>query len=182
MKAMNQNLLDKKLPAAVKRAWSKAVYINQAVTRQTLLQLVPDPPIPNWAPPDPNRAPPDPNRGPPGLDPARKPSRTSLGRLALTRCCRSRCRSCDGDCIGCRCRSCRRWRGEGDGGGVGMLMAFLLQLLRQCCCSQAVSRQTRLQLVPAPVPPHPILVGSHPAPARLDGRAEAAEPARPGWR
>ncbi len=99
----------KKIPAAVKRAWSKAVYINQAVTRQTRLQLVPSPPDqgqappdPNRAPPDPNRAPPDPNRAPPGPDPAPKPSRIGLGRLALTRCCRSGCRSgaaAAGDCI-----------------------------------------------------------------------------------
>ncbi len=41
MKSMNQNLLDKKLPATAKRAWGKAVYINQAVTMQTRLQLVP---------------------------------------------------------------------------------------------------------------------------------------------
>ncbi len=61
---MNQNLLHKKLPAAVKRAWSKAVYLSQAVTRQT--RLVPAPPDPNRAPPEPNRAPPDPNRVPPG--------------------------------------------------------------------------------------------------------------------
>jgi hypothetical protein len=87
----------------VKRAWSKAVYINQAVTRQTRLQLVHRaPPDPNRAPPDPNRAPPDPNRAPPGPDPAPKPSRIGLGRLALTRCCRSGCQSgaaAAGDCI-----------------------------------------------------------------------------------
>ena len=102
MKAMNPNLLDKKLPAAVKRAWSKAVYINQAVTRQTRLQLVPTPPDQDQAPPYPNRAPPDPNRAPPGPDPAPKPSRIGLGRLALTRCCRSGCQSgaaAAGDCI-----------------------------------------------------------------------------------
>jgi hypothetical protein len=44
----------------------------------------------------------------------------------------------------------RRGDGDGDGDGVGMLTASLLQLLLQCCCSQAVSRQTRMQLVPAP--------------------------------
>ena len=48
---MNQNLLGKKLPATAKRAWGKAVYINQAVSsRQARLHLVP-------APPDLNRAP-----------------------------------------------------------------------------------------------------------------------------
>ncbi len=114
MKAMNQNCWINNLPAAAKRAWSKAVYINQAVTWQTRLQLLPAPPDPNRAPPDPNRAPPDPNRAPPdpnlassdpnrvppGPDPARKPSRTSLGWLDLTRCCRSRCRSGDGEGVG----------------------------------------------------------------------------------
>ncbi len=61
------------------------MYINQAVTRQTRLQLVPAPPDPNRAPPDPNWAPPDPNRVPPGPDPARKTGRTGLGRLAVSR-------------------------------------------------------------------------------------------------
>ncbi len=90
----------KKLPAAVKIAWSKAVYLSQAVTRQTLLQLVPAPPDPNQVPPDPSRAPPDPSRAPPCPDPARKPSWSGPGRLALIRCCHRRCQSGDGDCIG----------------------------------------------------------------------------------
>ena len=86
---MNQYLLEKKLPATANRAWGKAVYINQAVSsRQARLHLVP--------------APPDLNRAPPGPDPAPKPSRIGLGRLALTRCCRSGCQSgaaAAGDCI-----------------------------------------------------------------------------------
>jgi hypothetical protein len=35
----------KKLPAPARRAWGKAVYTNQAVTRQTRLQLMPATPI-----------------------------------------------------------------------------------------------------------------------------------------
>ena len=66
MKAMNQNSLHKK--AARCCAWGEAVYLSQAVTRQT--RLVPAPPDPNRALPDPNRARPDPNRVPPGPDPA----------------------------------------------------------------------------------------------------------------
>jgi hypothetical protein len=41
MESMNKKMLDKKLSATAKRAWGKAVYINQTVTMQTMLQLVP---------------------------------------------------------------------------------------------------------------------------------------------
>ncbi len=85
---------------------------SQAVSRQTRLQLVP-------APPNPNRIPPCPG----SLRQPGRSRRTCPARLALTRCCRRRCRSSDIDGIGvgcCRRRRCRL-RGDGDGDGVGML-------------------------------------------------------------
>ncbi len=76
----------------------------------------------------------------------------------------------------CRCHRCRRWRGDGDGDGVGMLTALLLPLLRQCCCSQAVSRQTGLQMVPAPTNPNQIPPGH--GSLRLPGRSSRTGQAR----
>ncbi len=136
------------------------MYINQAVTWQTRLQLVP--------------APPDPNQAPPGPDPARKPSRIGLGQLALTRCCR--CESCDSDCIGVGMPpSPLPRRGDGDGNGVRMLTASLLSLQRRCRCSQTVRRQTRLQLVQAP--PNPNRTPPGPCSFRGPGRSRRIGPA-----
>jgi hypothetical protein len=131
------------------------VYINQAVTRQARLQLVPAPPDPNQAPPNPTRAPPDPNRAPPGPDPARKPSPIGLGRLALTSCCRSRCRSGDDDCIGVGMspspllplarRRRRRWCRNAD----GVVSAAPATVLLLSSCASWV-RTHRHRIAPCP--------------------------------
>ncbi len=82
----------------------------------------------------------------------------------------------------CRRRrsGCRRWRGNGDGdaSGVGMLTALLLPLLRQCCYSQAVSRQTLLQMVPAPPNPNRITPRPGSLRRRRPGRSSRTGPAR----
>jgi hypothetical protein len=165
MKAMNQNLLDKKLPAAVKRAWSKAVFINQAVTRQTRLQLVSAPPDPNRPPPDSNRAPPDPNRVPPGPDPAQKPCRTGLGRLALSRRWPAAAAAAAGAATAtalvseCRCRRCRRWHCDGDGDGDIMVLACWRHWCCRSCDSVDVVKLSAGRLGCSWCRPHPIRIG-----------------------
>ncbi len=136
------------------------MYVNQAMGRQTRLQLAPAAPGPG-PPFGPTRSEPGPTRPLPSsrAQPCwRRPTTAATAAGAAT------ATALVSECLRCRCRG---WRGNVD--GVGMLTASPPPLRQWCWCSQAVSRQPRLRLAPAP--PDPNL-----APAQFEGRAEPPGP------